>query len=456
MSRCGSVQRSLLIRLLAATVLLCGASGIATYTVARRFTNSAFDSGLVELAVAIAANVKLAGDGVTVDLPQGAISAITANLKRGVSFRVVDRTGVRIRGDLDLPPPAPGGVTAVFSDAEINSRKLRVVTIHPSIDPSGLSYVQVAEEHRARSLVIGQGLFVVLAPQIALVLFGLVLMHWGVQEGLKSLNIVSRAVRSRSTSDLRPFEEESAPPEVRPLVHAINDLLRRVQQDVEAQRRFIANASHQIRTPLAGLKMQTELALREHDREQMRKFLAQADRSADRLIRLTKKLLLLARVEPSAREAERHEVRLDELAAEVTADFVQAAATQQLDLGFEGQGEVAVVRGDPIHLRELIGNLVENAIQYSPPGGAVTVALSCEDGRVNISVTDDGPGIPPEEREKVCERFYRVEGTGGSGSGLGLAIVREIVEAHHAELSIRGRDPERGTVVEVRFASSGR
>jgi two-component system sensor histidine kinase TctE len=285
--------------------------------------------------------------------------------------------------------------------------------------------------------------------------------------GLRPLDILQRRIRARTIGDLSPIDELAAPEEVSPLVAAINDLFARLDRSIGAQKRFLADAAHQLKTPLVGLRMQAELAQREAeggDTKAVKRSLQQIARSSQQTAHMVNQLLSMARAE-DANEARRVQpYNLAAVATEVVRDFVPRALAKGLDLGYEGPGanEPAAPRviGEAVLVRELIRNLVDNAVQYTPGGGTVTVRLLPDRyGQVAVlQVEDNGHGIPQAERELVFQPFYRAQasmGTAIDGSGLGLAIVREVAERQGGSVTIdtaHPRAPERqGTVFSVRL-----
>jgi two-component system sensor histidine kinase TctE len=232
------------------------------------------------------------------------------------------------------------------------------------------------------------------------------------------------------------------PGEVRPLVDEVNDLMARLGRTFDFQNRFVADAAHQLKTPVSGLKAQIELAMRESDPERVRHSLAQLYISADRLSRLVRQLLSLARNEPGALDSmQLQPLDLNAFALEVSMDWVPEAIKRQIDLGFEGHEQPLMIDADRDRLRELINNLIDNAIRYSQANGRVTVRLAPGDGdagagHCRLSISDDGPSIPVEERARIFERFHRLLGTQEDGSGLGLAIVSEIATLHSARITL--------------------
>jgi two-component system sensor histidine kinase TctE len=269
--------------------------------------------------------------------------------------------------------------------------------------------------------------------------------------GIRPLNELQQRIRRRRSEDLSPIDEFDAPEEVAPLVRAINDLLARLDQSIGTQKHFLADAAHQLKTPLAGLRTQAELAQREidagqSDPRQLKKSLQQIAHSSQRAAHMDNQLLALARAEDKEQVLRARPVRLAGLATETVRDFVPRAMEKRIDLGYEGPEANAAalsVLGQPVLLRELIRNLVDNALHYTPAGGTVTVRV-VEDpfGQVGVlQVEHNGPGIAPAEREQVFQPFYRSLGTGVDGSGLGLAIVREIARQHDAEVTLEDAAP---------------
>jgi two-component system, OmpR family, sensor histidine kinase TctE len=297
-----------------------------------------------------------------------------------------------------------------------------------------------------------------------------VLLVWfALLRGFRPLNELQRRIRQRESDDLSPLDERLAPEEVSPLVTAINDLLARLDRSIAAQKHFLADAAHQLKTPLAGLRTQAELAEREvdagGDSKSVKRSLNQIARSSQRAAHMVNQLLSMARAEDSEQARRVQPFNLAALAIETVRDFVPRALELGIDLGYEGPefskgADDGALRlsGQPVLVREMIRNLVDNALQYSRRGGTVTVRLLADPfGQVLVlQVEDNGPGIPEAERELVFQPFYRALGTEVDGSGLGLAIVREIAERHNATVSIEPTHPRSvppGTRLTVRFAA---
>jgi two-component system sensor histidine kinase TctE len=430
-----------------------------SYGLANRFADLAYDRALASEVLALAARVAPAGTGVRVDLPEAALQIFEADEHDRVFYRVSDGRGNLVFGhrELALPPVAPGhGEQPVFYDTRVLGERLRVAAVSlPAGGSSGhpSAVVAVGETLVKRRILAREILGGMLVPQLALVALAAVLVWLGVGRGLRPLEAVVDAIRRRSHQDLSPLREAAAPLEVRPMVHAINGLFDQLSSTIAAQRRFVANAAHQLRTPLAGLKTQTELARRERNPDALAHCLAQIQAATERGAHLVNQLLALARAEPGADHPDAiAPLNLGHMAKEVATEWVAAAQRKSIDLGFEGTAVGTSIKGDPLLLRELLSNLLDNAIRYTPAGGRVTVLVDCEDrGLARLSVEDNGPGIPDPDRERVLERFHRILGTGEPGCGLGLAIVREIADRHGASVRVTEGANGCGTRVTVSF-----
>jgi two-component system sensor histidine kinase TctE len=308
------------------------------------------------------------------------------------------------------------------------------------------SLVQVAETLGKRSRLATEIIKGVIIPQFVILPVAVLLVWLALARGIKPLNELQQRIRRRRSEDLSPIDEQEAPEEVAPLVQAINDLLMRLDRSIGAQRHFLADAAHQLKTPLAGLRTQAELAQREIDAGQpdprsLKRSLQQIARSSQRAAHMVNQLLAMARAEDGESALRKQEVRLARLAREVVRDFVPRAMDKHIDLGYEGpDGDDAATHltGQPLLIRELIRNLVDNALQYTPEGGVVTVRVTPDPfGQVVVlQVEDSGPGIAESERDLVFRAFYRSLDADADGSGLGLAIVKEIATQHGAAVTL--------------------
>jgi two-component system sensor histidine kinase TctE len=329
--------------------------------------------------------------------------------------------------------------------------------------------VQVAETLDKRAQLTTEIARGVMLSQFAILPLAVLLVWFALARGIKPLNELQQRIRRRESHDLAPLPERDVPEEVAPLVGAINDLLARLDRSISTQKHFLADAAHQLKTPLAGLRMQAELAQREIDAGQqepksLKRSLQQIALSSQRAAHMVNQLLAMARAEDKESARGAQEVQLAALARDTVRDFVPKALDKRIDLGYEGpsQGDPSGrLLGQPLLVRELVRNLVDNALQYTPEGGSVTVRVMDDPfGQVVVlQVEDTGPGIPEAEREQVFQPFYRALGTNVDGSGLGLAIVREIVQQHRASVSIVDARPSRphagaggpGALFTVRF-----
>jgi two-component system OmpR family sensor kinase len=276
-----------------------------------------------------------------------------------------------------------------------------------------------------------------------------------VTRGLRPLETVASAVKARTPSSLEPLPEERLPEEIRPVVTALNDLLPRLARALEMQRAFIADAAHELRTPLTAVRLQLQLAERAQDERERAAALASLRDGLDRTTHLVEQLLTLAREEPGgAAVRERGDVDLAALAAEVVSSLSPFAESKSIDLGLARSEAGLVLRGEGEALRALLSNLVDNALRYTPRGGRVDVsAFRVPEGLV-IEVHDTGPGIPPEERTRVFDRFYRRAGADLPGSGLGLAIVKSVAERHGATVTLDDGPDGHGLIARVVFAGA--
>ena len=455
-----SLRRQLLIWLLALLIPLLVIGSINSYSRAYHFSSLAYDRSLFRAALALADQVEVIKGRVVVDLPPKALDLLEYDKDDWIYYRVTDPTGNTVTGESNLPMPpempAPGG--HVYYEAKLDDQWVRVVAFSLPLEGTsahGQALVQVAETKSKRDSMTEEIITAMMLPQLLIVLMAFALVYFGVSRGLAPLERLRLAIEQRSHRDLSPISSKEAPNEVQPLLQAMNGLMRRLKENIEQQRRFTADASHQLRTPLAGLQTQAEMALRENDPARIHHALEWIRGSTMRLSHLVSQLLALARVEPgSGREYSLHQVELVQLAREVSAEWVITALTKEIDLGFEADVGQIYIPGEPLLLREMLANLLDNAIRYTPDHGKVTVSVAEKGGSAILWVEDNGSGIAPEERRRVFERFHRPEGSPGDGCGLGLAIVREIVQAHEAEISISDGSGGSGTRITVKFTAT--
>lgn len=426
-------------------------STAAGYMATLNYANQPYDLALAERALSLAKQVNPGGQM----HPEAVPAAETGDR---TFYTITTADGRVIAGNAVLPQRPVFQANRnepVFSDGEFKGQKIRMVSLrYPAkpADSNSYALLQMAETTAKRQALTRGILGNIVIPQLLLIIMAGGAVWYALKRGLQPLEHLRQEVARRSRDDLSLLDEKKAPVEVQPLIEAVNDLLQRLKQVMESQKRFIADAAHQLRTPFAGLKTQAELALREVDPALLRHALHQILASAERCSHLVNQLLSLARNEPGGHTYGSFAMlNLNRVAQETTMLWVPEALKKDIDLGFEGSRQVLPVRGDAIGLQEMIGNLLDNAIRYTPPGGTVTLRAGYEEGGAVLRVEDNGPGIPEEQRGQVFERFYRILGSGQAGSGLGLAIVREVVNLHEARISLSAGANGKGALVTVRF-----
>jgi two-component system sensor histidine kinase TctE len=443
--------------MLAPLLLLWPISIVATNHVANQIADQSYDRPIAEHVMAIAKQVQVKGTRATINLPPAARDVLAADEVDKVYFQVVLARGEVLVGDSEMPRVGVGIIDESqpirFRDDRVNAEDVRVAYLFiPTEDVRQPVIVQVAETRLKREQLASHIISGVLLPQFAIIPLAVILVWIGLTRGLMPLNHLKLRIRRRKPDDLSPIQLRTVPDELRPVIAAFNDMMARLEDNLEAQRRFIAAAAHQLKTPLTGLKTQTELALQETDAVQLHDYLQRISAGVDRASHLTYQLLQLARAEASHDRVEKKEaVDLELLAREVTMAAVERALAKNIDLGFEETGTEMKFFGVPLLLCEMISNLVDNAIKYTPVSGQVTVRMRAEREWL-LEVEDTGIGIAPDDRKQVFERFYRVLGTGAEGSGLGLAIVREIAELHRVRIEVMENPQGSGTLIRLSFA----
>src|SRR5512134_90547 len=424
-----SLRAHLLRLLLPPIAALLAVGAVVAYYPSLEPATQAYDQALVDIGLAIGSQVRVTETQYRFELPQAVDQVLRTDRFDRIFYRITSPSGIEIAGDPELPPPPSDQIA---HNTMYDGRQVRVVTVQSPCG-SSICTVLVGETTLKRERLARDILLQSLFPELLIALATLVIVWFGVKRGLEPLARLSEEIKARSAGDLRPIDAAGAPQETRPLVGALNGLLEEVSAASRSQQRFLANAAHQLRTPLAGLQAHTELALAQPMPDACRTQLEQVHRATMRTGRLANQLLALARTEPGARSATAA-VDLKGIVGGEADAWLRQSLTRDIDLGFELDS--APVQGDALLLREALSNLVHNAIEYSNRGGRVTVRTGRRNGHAFLEVEDDGPGIAAEERERVLERFYRVPGTPGTGSGLGLAIVREIAASHAASLFV--------------------
>ena len=455
--RIGSLRiGSLRIQLLAWVVLpLAGLAAINLWTShgnARATADLVTDRMLMASARAIAEQVAVKDGVLDATIPPAAIEMFDTGDRDSVYYHVETAGGRLLTGYPDLPKAARrGSIETGFRD-----HRLRLATLSHTVigaGPDSPITVTVGVTLGGHDAMVKRLWLSAFGQQLALVAIAGVFVLLGLRRGLAPLIRLSDAVRSPGRSDLDPIEVTGAQSEIRPLIEALNAYMARVRAQMAAQRRFIADAAHQLRTPLALLSTQASYALRESAADRRREALVALQASSGKLARLAEQLLTLSRAEPGSRRPRADRIDLSEAARQVLEAHAPKAVERNIDLGLEETGPVPVI-GDGTMLREMIVNLVDNALRYTPAGGSVTVKLTATGDEAELTVIDSGPGIPVEEREHVFERFYRIAGSAEEGSGLGLAIVHEVVENAGGSVTL-GDAAAGGLKVEVRLPLAG-
>ena len=435
---------------------------LATISISEFLVNSAvdapYDAKLADYAQMLASETHPDGPGVTIR--PAAIGMLRRIEHDRILFALRDADGQLLVGNPDLPPVT--GLREhsppVLQDAQLGDEPVRVAAMLVT-DPrsaSRLLTIEVAETlARRRALIETLRAQAVALPQMLVLVIAVLLIVYGYAYVWRPMQRLRTLIDNRGSNDLSALDPESAPQDLRPLILSINGLMQRLAVSIDTQRRFIADAAHQLRTPLAGLRSQAEIALAEADPAVLRRSLERLAAGTERATELANRMLTLARADtPLA--APQVDVDLPALARDVISDHLPRANSRGQDLGFEGPapGRGAVVRGDRLLLRELLSNLVDNALRYTPDGGVITVNVERGPATgATLSVTDSGPGIPAAEHDRVFEPFYRGSESIATGTGLGLAIVRSIAAAHGASVVLRAGPNECGLQVAVRFSA---
>src|SRR5580698_9902330 len=450
--------------MLAPLLLLWPMSLAVTYLVAKSIANGPFDRALETDAYVLARQIHPINGVAELSLPDSTRDFLRADNVDSVFYQVLGTRGELVGGERDMPLPheedrPPPGLVE-FRDDVLRGNDIRVAytTVEFPQTPGALPVlVQVGETLDKRSQLANDIIKGVILPQFVILPLAIVLVWFGLSRGLAPLHALQSNIRARRPDDLSPLEARRAPPEIAPLVASFNDLLNRLEQNMQLQKRFIADAAHQMKTPLAGLRTQAELALRQDVSAEVQRSLEQIATSSEHAARLVTQLLALARAENRMSGQIFSRVELTGLARLAVRDWVQAALAKRMDIGYEEPPHPVEVEGNAVMLREMLSNLIDNAIRYTPPGGRITVRVRTDESdtrHVFLEVEDTGLGIPEAERTRVIERFYRILGREGDGSGLGLAIVREIVTMHGGTMDIEDhvyREAPRlaGTLVRV-------
>lgn len=458
-----SLARLLLLWLLVPQLVVWVVGGVASYRLASAYVNQAIDVSLQQASTALARQLTPIGNGLLVNFPKAAQDILESDPSDRQLYMVSAPPGQFILGNQSLPLPPDfaelplgqpffyDGMGAMPGNPQPQALRIaavRLVLEDPSVGASERAQtamlVQVARSRANREELAQRILVDMLLPMSGLMLLLTLLVWTGIRAGLAPLQRLRLQVEGRAPTDLTPLQLASAPREVWSLANALNTLLAAVHHNVSAQKRFISDAAHQLRTPLAGLKSQTELALADAHEPALRARLQRVHESATRSAHLVNQLLSLARAEPTgAVLPQRQALDLRQLAQDMTAAWVPRALKQGSDLGLDDSDDSTPVwvQGNALLLQEALSNLLDNALLYAGEGAHITVRVQAHAQRAELSVTDNGPGIAPADRLQVLERFVRAT-TQGNGCGLGLAIVREIAERHGGRIHLSQAQPQ--------------
>ncbi len=454
-----SIRRQLIFWLILPLSVALILSALIAHRLATDFVTKAYDRSLYDAALDLSRRLRMRDGRLIVDLPPAAADMLEIDDLDHVYYAVHSGSNEFVAGRKGLPHPSvtPDRRPQYYYSLHAE-QNLRLVALRVPYDPDdedALALVIVGETLIKRQALAQEILTGVALSQLALIAMMSLAVYLGVGHGLLPLVRLRQQIESRSYRDLTPLSEQQTPNEVRPVVHAINELMQRLQRAISSQQRFVADAAHQLRTPLAGLKTHAELALRENTIEGVHERVLALTQATDRSARLAHQLLSLARAEPAASTAQDLRlIDLNEVAREITAEWVPRAVERDIDLGLNASVLPIQVRGNAVLLGEALANLIDNAIRYNRPGGHVTVSTERAGNEALLVIEDDGPGIPEQDRERVFERFQRLADSSIDGCGLGLAIVREIAQMHAATVSLAEGSEGIGTRVCVRFPLS--
>lgn len=443
-----SIRRQLLLFTLTATILGSLLIAVVAYLHSREELNELYDAHLKQLAHTLANQsvaLHLHPDGT--DAPP--FHGSDAKLYREENFLIQLWTPQGVLYYSSQPAEALPLYDRRGSQLQTFQGELWRVYRADSTD----FHVQVAQPESARYNIINETALKILSPMILQIPVLALLTGLAVRRGLRPLNTLSRAIKQRHSAALDPLPAAQVPSELQPLVQALNDLLRQLQRALEQQRHFIADAAHELRTPLAALQLQLDLLKRAQTETERMQSIADLDAGIRRATHLVSQLLITVRSEQPAPAQGNVPIRLERLAAEVVEQLLPLAQAKRIDLGFTRLEQASVVGADT-DLRTVLTNLIDNAIRYTEAGGRVDIAVYTE-GEAVIEITDTGIGIPTPERARIFDRFYRIPGTRTEGSGLGLAIVKATCDRHGAALAVADNPAQRGTRFTVRIASAG-
>ena len=424
-----------------------------------------FDRDLAETAKSLSLIFKKSSENKLHDIDEYSISLLLTEPHDKMFYSIRDDQGhllfgnpdVAYRPAEDLDPTNPDDFNVYFDS--LKGESVRVVSIpidHTINNVKKQFFIQVAETRNQRQYIQQQIIFWILIPQLILLVSALVLVRFAVKKGLSPILYLNEKIIARSYKDLKPIDIKNVPLEVDRLVGSLNNLMGELDNAIKSENRFVNDAAHQLRTPLAGILGQIQLAQESKDKEEIKGRLEKISQSSKRLIHIINQLLSLSKTQPEAvHTSQFSQLDLVVLVKKTIEDLFPLANLKKIDLGFVGSSEGSFIMGDGVKLYDLIHNLIENAIKYTPNLGRVNVSVESKNNKICLIVEDTGKGIPKEDQPNVFKRFYRGDNVTQSGddagAGIGLAIAKEIANMHQATIEIDSRNEKPGTRFYVYF-----
>lgn len=437
-----SLKNQLRLWLLLTMLLVLGVSAALSYSRALHYATQAYDQALLRTVLALADEVIIdANNEVKIEIPEVASHLLSYNEGDRIYIRISAPNGKLVFGEANLPPPAqaPAGNQQVYYNSHYKNEAIRAVTFGlPESNASNAQNILItmAETTGKRDAMVAEMVEEMLLPQVLMMILAAIVIELGIHFALKPMQDLRESLHQRSHRDLSPLDTSASPLELQPLLQAMNALLSRVKAGIQQQQQFIADASHQLRTPIAGLQTQAELALRSHPPAEVQEPLNYMLRSTTRLSHLIQRLLSLARTDAASSQLVFKPVSLTSIIYDECARWVGPASDKQIELEVLIETQQDQVLGDALMLSEMLNNLLENAIQYTPEQGLLRIRLWQAGKHLLLQVADSGVGIPADQTALIFERFHRLDPNQGNGCGLGLAIVAEIAEHHNASISV--------------------
>ncbi|TXH04808.1 MAG: sensor histidine kinase [Nevskiaceae bacterium] len=452
-----SLRSRLLRQLLAPLALVFVSSGALCYYAAIHYAAQEYNRTLYDMAHSLARLVRVTPQGATLDLPAAAEQLFLWDDVDVTYYRVWGERSGQVAGYPDLEPAtnAEDFHGVAIGPSVVHGEEIRVATLKlPATAGGETVFVRVGETQRKRARFADTVVLRILLPQLLLLALVMVFVGRGIRRGLEPLDALAARIESRAPDDRSPISEPEAPREVAALIRALDAMFQRLDAATAAQRDFVADTAHQLRTPLAAIRLNLERAQAQEASKEVRDALAAVRVSVERAVRLSNQLLELARLEDGAGQASLAVFDLRELVRETGAEWIAAALHHGVDLAYEPADTPVWVRGDRHSLKELLSNLIDNALKHGGgAGGSIVLSVSRSTDRAVLRVSDDGPGIDPRHREQAMRRYARGD-RGGQGAGLGLAIAAEAARRHGGELRLADGLSGRGLSVVVELPLS--